>query len=98
MSHDVAGEHCRDEVMEQMKVGAADCATGDFDDGVARILDFRIGDGIAADVFFSVPNESFHLKTLTMQMSIWCLSRASRAAGALSFERASVHGVAMKKK
>ena len=60
VSHDVAGQHGRDEVMEQMKVRAADGAARHLDDGVARILDLGVGDGVAADVFLAVPNEGSH--------------------------------------
>src|SRR5215213_8016385 len=60
MSHDVAGEHRGDEIVEQVKIGTADRATRDFDDCIARIFDFGIGDRIAADIFLAVPNESAH--------------------------------------
>src|SRR4051812_7572468 len=60
MSHDVAGQHRRDEVVEQVQVRAADCTTGHLDDGVARLLDFGVSDGIAPDVFLAVPNQGSH--------------------------------------
>ena len=61
VAHDVAGQHGGNEVVKEMKVGAADGAARHLDDGVARILDLGIGDGVAADIFLSVPNERFHL-------------------------------------
>lgn len=60
VSHDVAGQHRRDEVVEQMQVRAADGATGYLDDGIARLLDLRVSDGVAADVFLAVPNQGSH--------------------------------------
>ena len=60
VSHDVAGQHRRDEVVEQVQVRAADGAARHLDDGVARLLDLRVRDGVAADVFLAVPNQGSH--------------------------------------
>ena len=60
VAHDVAGQHAGNEVVEEMQVRAADGAARHLDDGVARILDLGIGDGVAADVFLAVPNEGSH--------------------------------------
>ena len=46
VSHDVAGQHRRDEVVEQVQVRAADGAARHLDDGVARLLDLRVSDGV----------------------------------------------------
>jgi hypothetical protein len=43
-----------------MQVGAADGASRDFDDGIARVLDFGIGHGAAANVAFALPTQSPH--------------------------------------
>jgi hypothetical protein len=43
-----------------MEVGAADGATGDTDDSITRILDSRIGDGLAPHVAFAMPGQCFH--------------------------------------
>src|SRR4051812_21948620 len=40
MAHDVAWFHRWYEVVEQVKVGAADRAARNLDDGIARMLDF----------------------------------------------------------
>src|SRR4051812_15909628 len=55
--------HRRYDAVEQMKVGAADRAGRDLDDGVAPVLDFRIGDGVAADVALAVPCQCFHRRS-----------------------------------
>jgi hypothetical protein len=60
MAHDVAAHHARDEAVEEVQVGAADRARRHFDDRVARILDLRVGNGVAADVLLAVPAECFH--------------------------------------
>src|SRR5690242_13560196 len=61
MAHDVAGQHGRDEVVEQVQVGAADRATRDLDDGVAWILNLGISNSVAADILLAMPNERLHL-------------------------------------
>jgi hypothetical protein len=43
-----------------MEVGTADRAGRHFDDGVARMLDFRIGDGLTAQIVLAVPSQCFH--------------------------------------
>src|SRR3954453_19968906 len=43
-----------------MQVGAADRAARDLYDGVAVVLDFRVGDGVAADIRGAVPHQGFH--------------------------------------
>jgi hypothetical protein len=55
MAEDVAALHGRLVSVEQMKVGAADRASGDLDDSVARVLDLRIRNRVHPDVAFSVP-------------------------------------------
>lgn len=60
VAHDVAGQHARNVIVEEMQVGAADGAARDLDDGVARVLDFRIGDGVAPDVLLAMPNQRLH--------------------------------------
>jgi hypothetical protein len=43
-----------------MKVGTADRAGCHLDDGVAWMLDFRIGDGLATQIVLAVPCQCFH--------------------------------------
>jgi len=57
---DVAGQHRWDEVVEQVQVRAADGAARHLDDGVARLLDLRVRDGVAADIFLAVLNQGSH--------------------------------------
>jgi hypothetical protein len=56
VTHDVVGEHGGNEVMEEVKVRPTDRAAGHLNDGVPRILDFGVRDGVAADIFLTVPN------------------------------------------
>src|ERR1700693_674441 len=42
VAHDVPWKHRRNEVVKQMKIGAADCAARHFDDCVPWLLDLRI--------------------------------------------------------
>ncbi|MFK5596338.1 hypothetical protein ACFZ8E_04950 [Methylobacterium sp. HMF5984] len=60
MTHDVAREHGGDEVVKQMQIRSADRAARDFDDQIAIRFDLRIGDAVAANVFFPVPDEGSH--------------------------------------
>src|SRR5690606_4226668 len=60
MAHDVAGFHARHEAVIEMQVGAADGAARHPDDRIPRMLDFRIGDLVAADVLLAVPAKCFH--------------------------------------
>ena len=60
VAHDVAGQHARNEVVKEVQVGAADGAARDLDDRVARILDLRVGDGVAPDVLLAVPDQRLH--------------------------------------
>src|SRR4051812_44876352 len=43
-----------------MEVGAADRAGCHLDDGVALMLNFRIGDGLATQIILAVPCQCFH--------------------------------------
>src|SRR5579872_7229316 len=65
VAHDIAGQHGRDEIMEEMKIRTADRAAGDLDDCVPGIFDLRVGDGITPNIFFTVPDESLHTKPPT---------------------------------
>ncbi len=61
MAEHVATLHGGHQAIHEMEVGATDGAGRDLDDDVARILDLRIGDVIAANIVGAVPAESFHL-------------------------------------
>jgi hypothetical protein len=56
----IAALHLRNDAVEDVEVGAAYGAGRHLDDGVARMLDFRVGDRFAADVVLAVPDEGFH--------------------------------------
>jgi hypothetical protein len=55
MAEDVAALHGRLISIEQMEVGAADGASGDLNDSVARVLDLGIRNCVHPDIAFSVP-------------------------------------------
>lgn len=56
----VAVLHRRLIAVEKVQIRTTDCCRGDFDDGVRRFLNGRIGDGIDANVVFAVPAECSH--------------------------------------
>lgn len=58
VAHDVAGLHTRNKCIVEVEVGAADRGARDLDDGIARMLDPRIGDTVAPDILFPVPAQS----------------------------------------
>ena len=60
VSHDVARQHGGDEVVKEVQIRAADRAARDLDDRIAWILDRRVGNRVAANIFLAVPDESFH--------------------------------------
>jgi hypothetical protein len=51
VTHDVAGLHAGHEVVEEMKIRAADRATGDLDDGIAVVFDVRIRNTLETNAF-----------------------------------------------
>src|SRR4051794_13210977 len=61
MPHDVSGFHSRHEMIEQVKVRAADRTTGDLDDRVSFMLDLWIGDAFATNIGCAVPDQRLHL-------------------------------------
>src|SRR3954453_11247967 len=61
MSHDVAGQHCGNKIVEEMKVRAANRATRYFYDRITRMFDFRIRNAVAANVFLTMPNKGLHI-------------------------------------
>src|SRR3954470_15722859 len=85
VAHDVAGQHARNVVVKEVQVGAADGAACDLNDRVARILNLRIGDGVAANVFLAVPNQRLHLcspasyEASKSNNERWLLSRGAKS-------------------
>src|SRR3954447_25857101 len=65
VAHDVAGQHCRDEIVEEVQIRTADRAARHLDDRIPGMLDLGIGDRIAPNVFLAVPNESLHAEPPT---------------------------------
>jgi hypothetical protein len=57
---DVAALHRRHQAIHQVKVRTADSAARHFDDDVAAVLVFRVGDAIAANIVGAVPAERLH--------------------------------------
>ena len=60
MAEHVALLHGRDITAHQVEVGAADGAGRHLDDGIAPVLDLRIGHGLAADGAAALPGECLH--------------------------------------
>jgi hypothetical protein len=60
MSEHVALFHEGDVAIHQMKIRAADRASGHPDDGIAALLDLGIRNIVAADVALAVPTKCFH--------------------------------------
>jgi hypothetical protein len=60
VAHDVAGFHTRNKRIVEVQVGAADRGARDLDDGIARMLDPRVRDTVAANILFAVPAQSPH--------------------------------------
>ena len=60
MPEDVAALHRRHQAIQQMKVRTADRAARHLDDDIATVLDFRVGDVIAANIVRAVPAERLH--------------------------------------
>src|ERR1043165_1214390 len=54
VTHDVACFHSGDKAIEEMQVRPANGAAGYFNDSVAPLLDFGIGDRIATNVMLAV--------------------------------------------
>src|SRR6476646_1426385 len=61
VADDVAALHAWNHSVVDMQIGTADGAGRDLDDGVARILDFRVGHRLVAHVAPAVPAQGFHL-------------------------------------
>src|SRR5205807_1829231 len=60
MAENVAFFHLRDDAPVDVQVGPADRARRDLDGVIARMLDLRFGNLIAADIAFAVPRQSLH--------------------------------------
>src|ERR1700712_3679825 len=60
MAHDIARLHSRHKVVEKMQIGSTDRTAGDFDYGVALMLNSRIRNRFAANVRRAMPNERLH--------------------------------------
>ena len=62
VAEDVAGVDEHPEHPVQVEVRATDGGRRDPEDGVGRLLDLRVGDGIDADVFHAVPCQRLHAR------------------------------------
>src|SRR6185312_7314579 len=60
VAHDVAGQHRRNEIVEEVEIRATDRAARHFDDGVAWVFDLGVCNRVEANVLLAMPNESFH--------------------------------------
>src|SRR3984957_11074364 len=57
---DIAALHRRHQAIHQMKVRAADRAARHLDDDISTVLDFRVGNLVAANIVRAVPAERLH--------------------------------------
>src|SRR4051794_27245169 len=87
VAHDVAGQDRRDEVMKEMEVRATDRAARHFDDRIPGVLDLRIGDAIAPDILFAVPDQCAHGNSC-----LWGLSGEARAGADHDATRLTIAG------
>jgi hypothetical protein len=62
MAEHIAALHRGNHTIIKMEVGTADCASGHPDDGVARMLNCRVGHSLAANVALAVPSECLHAR------------------------------------
>ena len=60
VAQDVAVGHAGDHAVVEVQVRAADGGGGDLDDGVPRIDDLGVGDGVHLNVVLSVPGQGAH--------------------------------------
>ncbi len=60
MTENVAGLHCGHYAVVRVEVRSANGSRGDFDEYVARRLNFRLRDRLYPDIVLAVPNQSFH--------------------------------------
>src|SRR4030095_11210596 len=94
VSHDVARQHGGDEVMKEVKIRAADGAARDLDDRIARILDRRVRNRVAANIFLAVPDESFH-RTFLNTFAVPSKSELSRSLGGVPASEAQPSSIAI---
>ncbi len=63
VAHDVAAMHVGHDAIIEVEIRAADGAGRHFNDCVAAVLDFWIGDTLTANVVLSVPGECLHCRS-----------------------------------
>jgi len=64
VAEDVSGGHEGTEHLIEVKVGSTDVGRRHLDDGVRRLFDLRIRDGIHAHIPFAVPGDCLHRNAL----------------------------------
>src|SRR5690606_23424895 len=75
MAENVARFHARDHAVIEMQVRTADRGRGHPDDGIARIDDRRIVDGLDADMPFALPGKVRAWKLLSLACSSFAAGR-----------------------
>jgi hypothetical protein len=60
MADDVAGQHCGNEIVIKMQIGAADGAARYLYDGITRMLDLGIRNPVVSYVFLAMPDQRVH--------------------------------------
>src|SRR4051794_17411281 len=78
VAEDVALVHRRNNPVENVQVGTADRAGGDFDDGVSWVFNLWVGHALAAHVAFAVPGQCFHSNLCRCEGSRGCPREQSR--------------------
>ncbi len=71
VAEDISFCHEGAESFVQVEIGPANVRRGHLDDGVRRLFDLRIGDGIDADLSFALPRDCAHWEPNLSSVDVW---------------------------